>query len=258
MNTEPIVFVAILAKQKESMLPSWLDSLSKWDYPKDRIILYVRSNNNTDKTVQILQDWVKDNAKWYRHVVEDYSDLSDNLEQYGVHEWNATRFKALGKIRERSVELAWQADADFYFVVDVDNFIKPDTLSKLVPLNLPVVAPFLKCVDVEQPAYSNLHLLANVNGYYLDDMRYYQVIRQEITGLIISDVVHCTYLIHKNYFEYIRYVDGSEDYEYVIFSRTLRQLGIPQYFDNREVYGYLSLRERVNELNEAMKGLNNA
>ena len=114
MTTEPLVFVAILAKQKETMLPAWLDSLSKWDYPKDRMILYVRSNNNTDDTEQILRDWCNENAKWYRHVVEDYSDLDVAVENFGVHEWNATRFKALGAIRETSINAAWQADADFY------------------------------------------------------------------------------------------------------------------------------------------------
>lgn len=254
---EPIVFVAILAKQKEEMLPAWLESLRQWDYPKDKIILYIRSNNNTDNTEQILKDWVEKNYKFYRHVLEDYTNVEQNVQQYGVHEWNPVRFKTLGAIRERSVELAWQADADFYFVIDVDNFIKPDTLSKLVQLNLPVVAPLLKCVDEEQPAYSNYHLLTNVYGYYLDDIRYYQVVRQEIKGLILCDVVHCTYLIRKDMYEHIRYLDGTDDYEYVIFSRVLRQQNIPQYLDNRETYGYLSLRERTSELVKAMEGLTN-
>jgi len=253
--SEPLICVAILAKQKESMLPSWLESLSQWDYPKDRIALYVRANNSTDNTNAILTEWLDKNLQQYHSAHIDLSDVNQNIEQYGVHEWNATRFKILGEIREGSVNHAIWINADYYFVVDVDNFIKPDTLRKLVATNLPVVAPFLKCVDEEQPAYSNLHLLANVNGYYLDDMRYYQVVRQEITGLIVSDVVHCTYLIRKDVLPRVAYVDNTEDYEYVIFSRTLRKLGIPQYFDNREVYGYLSLRERVDELNKAMKEL---
>ena len=108
--TEPVVFVAILAKQKEAMLPAWLESLSQWDYPKDRMILYVRSNNNTDNTEAILRKWVEDNRKWYRLVVEDYTDIESPVQEYGVHEWNPVRFKALGKIRERSIEGAWHAE----------------------------------------------------------------------------------------------------------------------------------------------------
>ena len=251
--TEPLVFVAILAKQKEKMLPAWLDSLSKWDYPKDRMILYVRSNNNTDKTEAILKKWIEANRKWYRLVVEDYRDIDVPVQDYGVHEWNPTRFKALGAIREKSVECAWQSEAEFYWVVDVDNFVKPDTLRKMVGHNLPVVAPLLRMADPEQPAYSNYHLLANVRGYFLDDIRYYQVLKQEITGHIICDVVHCTYLIRRDVFEDIRYIDGTDDYEYVIFSRVLRALNIPQYLDNTEIYGWLSTRENLDAILEKMK-----
>ena len=251
---KPIVFVAILAKQKEKMLPAWLKSLEQWDYPKDKMILYVRSNNNTDNTEQILKDWLETNRKWYRFVVEDYENLEVPVQNFDVHEWNPTRFKALGAIRERSLEGAWHAEADFYWVVDVDNFVKPHVLSKMVSHNLPVVAPMLRMADPEQPAYSNFHLLANVRGYYLDDMRYYQVLKQEIKGLIICDVVHCTYLIRKDVYEDVIYLDGTDDYEYVIFSRNLRQKNIPQYLDNTEVYGWLSTRENLDAILEQMNG----
>ena len=244
---QPIVFVAILAKQKEKMLPAWLKSLSEWDYPKDRIILYVRSNNNTDNTVQILKDWVNENAKWYRHVTEDYSDIEVAVQDFGVHEWNPTRFKALGAIRERSVELAWQADAEFYFTADVDNFILPHTLSKLVLYNQPVVAPLIRYAlgKEEHKPYANYHNIASPNGYYTDNFAYYRILNGEVRGLIKCDVVHCTYLLRRDTFEHIRYVDGTDDYEYVIFSRTLRDRAITQWLDNTELYGYLTLDEDV-------------
>ncbi len=250
--TKPIVFVAILAKQKEVMLPAWLKSLSEWDYPKDRMILYIRSNNNTDKTSTILKQWADENRKWYRHVVEDYTDLETPIEQYGVHEWNPTRFKALGAIRERSLEGAWHAEADFYWVVDVDNFLEPHTLSTMVGHNLPVVAPLLYSADPEQPAYSNYHNMATHKGYFLDNEFYYHILQQRTTGLIKCAVVHCTYLIRKDVFDKVLYVDGTDDYEYVIFSRNLRNLGIKQYLDNQEVYGWLSTRENLNAILEKM------
>jgi len=251
--TEPIVFVAILAKQKEAMLPAWLDSLSQWDYPKDKMILWVRSNNNTDGTHAILRQWVEENRKWYRFVVEDYKDIATPVQNYGVHEWTPERFKALGQLREASVEAAWYADADFYWVVDVDNFVTPNTLRTLVGYNLPVVAPLLMSADIEQPAYSNYHNLANARGYYYDNEGYYRILNRQIQGLIKCDVVHCTYLIRGDILTKILYQDGTDDYEYVIFSRNLRNLGIPQYLDNQEVYGYLSTRENLKAIQEKMK-----
>lgn len=254
---QPLVFVAILAKQKEKMLPDWLHSLEQWDYPKDRMILYVRSNNNTDKTEALLREWVEANRKWYRLVIEEYEDIDTPIQEYGVHEWNPVRFKALGAIRNRSVDLAYHSQADFYWVVDVDNFVAPHTLRTMVELDLPVVAPLVRYAlgAHNHEAYANYHLLANVNGYFLDDIRYYQVLKQEIKGLIICDVVHCTYLLRSDVYEHTEYVDGTDDYEYVIFSRKLREAGIPQYLDNREIYGYLSLDENVEAIKRAMKTL---
>lgn len=252
--TEPIVFVAILAKQKQEMLPAWLKSLSQWDYPKDKMILYVRSNNNTDDTENILRQWVNDNAKWYRNIIEDYSDIEAPVQEYGVHEWNPTRFKALGAIRERSIEGAFHADADYYFVCDVDNFLKPHTLSNLVKHNAPVVAPLLYSADPEQIQYSNYHNKVNNHGYYQDNPAYYTIWNGDVRGLIHCDVVHCTYLIRKDIFDKTLYVDGTDDYEYVIFSRNLRNLGIPQYLDNTELYGWLSTRENLKAILERMEG----
>ena len=253
--SEPIVFVAILAKQKATMLPAWLDSLSKWDYPKDKMIIYVRSNNNTDNTEQILRDWVEINRKWYRLVIEDYTDVDVPVQNYDVHEWNPTRFKVLAEIRNKSIELAWHANADFYWVVDVDNFLVPQTLREMVKIgkNVPVVAPMLRSADPEQDLYSNFHNIASKGGYFLDNERYYHILDgYTIVGTIQVDVVHCTYLIRKDVFEYIDYTDGTDDYEYVIFSRNLRKLKIPQYLDNQEPYGYLSTRENLGAILEKM------
>ena len=54
----PRVLVAILAKQKEPALPLYLECIEALDYPKSSIVLYIRTNNNTDRTEQILRDWV--------------------------------------------------------------------------------------------------------------------------------------------------------------------------------------------------------
>ena len=150
---EPMICVAILAKQKAHLLPAWLEHLEQWDYPKSRIKLYIRSNNNTDETKNILLDWARRNDSKYFDIIEDYSDVDTPVQQYGVHEWNAERFKVLGKIREQSVRYAYDTGCDYYFVCDVDNFLLKDTLSRLVSYNLPVVSPLL--YDAGHTAYSN-------------------------------------------------------------------------------------------------------
>src|SRR5439155_3364960 len=56
LNGVPRVLVAILAKQKEPALPLYLDCIEALDYPKSSIVLYIRTNNNTDRTEQILRE----------------------------------------------------------------------------------------------------------------------------------------------------------------------------------------------------------
>src|SRR5207248_299280 len=55
----PRVLIAILAKQKERPLPLFLSCIEGLDYPKSAIFLYIRTNNNTDGTEQILREWVE-------------------------------------------------------------------------------------------------------------------------------------------------------------------------------------------------------
>lgn len=256
----PLICVAILAKQKATILPSWLDSLSQWDYPKDRIALYVRANNSTDNTNAILTDWISANGDKYHSVKMDLSNLPIDIEKYGVHEWNATRFKALAKIRTESIDYALTINARFYVVVDVDNFLRPHIIRKLVSMNLPVVAPFLKYApavgEEDHGMYSNYHNIATDNGYYLDNPMYHAIWHQQVRGHIICDVVHCSYVIRQDVLPYVKYWDNTDDYEYVIFSRSLRKDGIPQYLDNTEVGGYLTLWENVEAVNKAMGELN--
>jgi hypothetical protein len=146
---------------------------------------------------------------------------------------------------------------DFYYCQDVDNFVKPHTLRQLVSYNLPVVAPLIRYAmgKEEHKPYSNYHNIASPNGYYQDNFAYYRILNGEVRGLIKCDVVHCTYLIKREIFNDINYVDGTDDYEYVIFSRTLRDKGIAQYLDNTQLYGYLTLDEDLEAIKRAMKTL---
>ncbi|MGB9647465.1 MAG: hypothetical protein WCB44_20430 [Stellaceae bacterium] len=58
LDDYPRVLIAILAKQKEKALPLFLRCIEELDYPKSSTVLYVRTNNNTDRTEQILRDWI--------------------------------------------------------------------------------------------------------------------------------------------------------------------------------------------------------
>ncbi len=250
----PRILVAILAKQKEAALPLYLKCIEALDYPKSSIVLYIRTNNNTDRTEEILRQWIDRVAPQYAAVEFDASDVPDQVEKYRPHEWNAVRFKVLGRIRNLSLRKALDYACDFYFTTDVDNFIRRCTLRELVALNVPIVAPFLRSIKAGA-YYSNYHAEVDDRGYYKKNDQYQWVLNRFVRGLIEMPVVHCTYLLRTDVIPELTYEDVSGRHEYVVFSESARRAGIPQYLDNRQVYGYITFEgeaiERASTLLEA-------
>lgn len=258
------VFIAVLAKQKAKVLPLFLRSLYELDYPKDSIVLYVRTNNNTDNTRDILEDWISKHKNEYSDVIYDGNDIAARVEKYGVHEWNGERFRALAKIRQESINQCLKTDCEYYFVIDVDNFLFPETLDDLIKTNKPIVAPLLRYAvanedfpdtpeDQERVGshkcryYSNYHHMVDDYGSILNEPVYYQLLHrvQGYRGIWDVDCVHCTYLIQRKYLDKLTYLEESDRWEYMVFSESARKARINQYLDNRKIYGILTLTENA-------------
>ena len=260
--TQPNVFLALLVKQKEAVLPLFLESLNDWDYPKENIFIYIRTNNNTDNTKQLLEEWIEEYGDKYKGLIYNGEDVPEKVEQYDVHFWNGERFRVLGKIRQESMNQALLTDCEYYFVVDTDNFLFPETLKELVKLDLPIVAPFLRYAvalgeNADTPVeaakreghmsryYSNYHDKVDDFGSIIPEDLYYKILNQEVKGLIECMCVHCTYLIKREYLSELNYLEQSDRWEYMVFSNSARDKGITQYLDNRTIYGVLTLSENL-------------
>ena len=234
------VTIAILAKNKAHCLPLYLKCLLAQTFPKNRTNLYIRTNNNTDGTASILEDWVRQHGHHYHRIYYDETPVDSRLEQYTAHEWNSFRFAILGKIRQESISWA-KEHTSHYFVADCDNFIHSQTIEVLLTSQLPVVGPFLITGNT---VYSNFHHRVDQRGYFIDESGYHLIYNQYIKGLIGVDVIHCTYLIRYDFLNYITYLpDGTGRHEYVIFSEHLRHHKIQQYLDNRHVYGRITFAD---------------
>ena len=202
-------------------------------------MLYIRTNNNTDKTEKILRDWVARVGHLYHRVEFDASDVADRVEQYREHEWNATRFSVLGRIRNQSMRRARELGCDFYFVADVDNFIRPATLRELVALDLPIAAPLLRSIAPGR-FYSNYHAEIDANGYY-ERLRPVLLDTEPLRPRCdrgAGGPLHLSRSLRRDSGTDLR--GRKRRHEYVVFSDSARKAGIPQYFDNRQVYGYIT------------------
>jgi len=240
--------IAILAKDKAHCLPVYLKTIEDQTYPAKNIHIYIRTNNNNDNTREILENWISSTRvkNKYLSTYIDSSDVTIPVQKYGQHEWNSDRFRVLSKIRKDSVEYAEKLNAH-YFVVDCDNFIKPNTLEELFRSKLPVVGPMLLMSGRD---YSNYHNICETNGFFKDNPEYHNILNRKTIGVLEVDVIHCTYLIRREVLKHIIYNDNTDRYEYVIFSDNLRKKNIKQYLDNRSDYGILTFATSVEELSK--------
>ena len=178
----PTVLLAILARNKAHTLPTYLNCIDNLDYDKKKIFLYIHTYNNTDKTEEILKSWMKEHQKDYASIefeIDNINDVDSNRPQR-----NVTRFKTLALIRNKSMEKAIEKQTDFYFVVDCNNFIAPNTLSYLVSKNKPIMAPLLKAIPEPWDIYSNYFCAVSSSGYYESHPDYMKIWSQTEKGNI--------------------------------------------------------------------------
>jgi len=235
-SEDKTVLLAILARNKAHVLGEYLKKIEELDYDKKLISVYINTNNNSDDTKEILLSWKKKYEDAYRNISFENVEV-DFLQQSDPHLWTAERFSVLAKIRNRSLEKALEEKTDYYFVVDCDNFVAPNTLKKLIAYDKPIIAPLLKSIPEVGDMYSNYFCDIDQCGYFKNHSDYSRIYFGEVKGIFKVPVVHCTYLINSKYIDKLSYIDGSEDYEFVIFSKTARENDVEQYICNDCEYG---------------------
>lgn len=234
---DPCVLVAILARNKAHLLPTYLKCLELQTFPKDRTYLYVRTNNNRDNTEEMLRRWLDNHGgkyKGYEIITDRFEELDYDTTE--AHEWvhNRVRLDLLAKIRQQSLEMTLEKGCDFYFTSDVDNFILPHVISHLVSLDNDFVGPLLHCVGAA--SFSNF--LNHLASDWKNDPQYYDKVRLTDRGIHEVDVLHCTYLIRRNAIPKLTYISNSPgSWEFVTLSQSARAAGIKQLLDNTRPHG---------------------
>lgn len=230
------VFFAILARNKGHLLPRYLKSIENLDYEKKLITIYINTNNNEDDTEEILQSWAKKNKNQYQKIIFEKHHIEE-MPESNPHQWFKARFKILGEIRNHSLKLAWESGCDFYFVVDCDNFIAPCTLKTLVEKDKPIIAPLLYDIPRKNDFFLNGWFAVDENGYYKSHPDFWLCYYRIKIGTFKVPLVHCTYLVKTEYLDQLTYTDDTDDWEFIIFSRSARNHNIDQYFCNEKDFG---------------------
>jgi hypothetical protein len=257
----PLILWAVLAKDASKNLPLYLECLLSQDYPKKSIGLYIRTNDNNDDTEARLKKFIDEYGTMFREIVFDSTNIDESIKVFSQHEWNSKRFRILGKIRQASLDYARFNSYDYYFCSDTDNFLLPHTLSNLVRLELPIVAPMLRVV-VPEKVTTNVENKNSSNFYFTDDQlyfrecqEYYSILNRETPGVHSVPLIHCTYLIKSELFPKIDYRFGVDEWEYKNLVHSLREAKAELFLDNRVEYGNLTLSSAVEQARFQLKGL---
>jgi hypothetical protein len=237
------VLLAILLGDHEPLLPLYLQCIEALDYPKTSLIVYI-AGQCSEHARELLDAWTARVGAQYAAIeIADHS-LGDTSE--------SAQGNTLARLRERSLRKTVEHHCDYYFAADTNHFLHPCTLRELVALSLPIVAPLLRSADAES-RYANFHADIDGKGYFQECQQYDWILSQAITGVLELPVVNGACLIRADMIDGLSYQDGSTRHAYVVFSESARRLGIPQYLDNRQLYGYLVLDGGVDRAAEVAR-----
>lgn len=230
----PTITIAILVRNSDSFLPTYLWSLTRQDYPKSLISIYIRTNDNRDRTLEILDRFVNDYRGSYARMLLNSSDVDwsalgmsppskkgngrkasvdavngsrgdsfDANQQLNFEgKWNERKLRLMGLLRQQTLDQAWAWNTDCFFVADADNFIISSTLRALASLRLPMVSPMLTLPDINHTSFLWTSHHMDYGRDPVTHRLYFQPHRldgdlrwRRIRGIIQVPLVQCTFLL---------------------------------------------------------------
>ena len=105
----PTVFISVLIRNKAHILPYFLTCLENQNYPKSRIILYLKSDHNEDESIELLEAWLDRvlPRREYHDIIKDFQDCqTENCLLPGETSpvgWNSERFKHIMSLRQKAI-----------------------------------------------------------------------------------------------------------------------------------------------------------
>ncbi|CAI8043596.1 Procollagen galactosyltransferase 1 [Geodia barretti] len=240
----PHVFVALQTRNSAHLLPNFFGYLENLDYPKSRISVWVRTDHNLDDTPAVLEAWctaVRDvylsvDCQHSKKVVFDVGyPPPDTDEQY----------RHTASVQQTALEAGRRSGAQYFFVLNTDNFItNPQTLRLLIAEDRVVTAPMLNSEG--NAAFSNFWMDQDSLGYYKRHEDYLPILQRNFTGCFRAPVLLPPLLIHLSspqsqsliYHPPLEGFNGPTD-DIVHFAYSAKMGGVAMFICNTELFGYI-------------------
>uniref|UniRef100_A0A336M109 CSON006145 protein n=1 Tax=Culicoides sonorensis TaxID=179676 RepID=A0A336M109_CULSO len=271
-DSMPSVLIVTLIRNKAHTLPYFFSYLENQDYAKNKISLWMKSDHNEDDSIKITKAWIDSVKDLYQKIDFQYESVPTrrNSERNSFH-WTEERYVDVIKMKEEGLEFGRENAFDYVLFLDADIFLtNPSTITRLIQLKLPIVAPLMKTESL----YANFWGGMRENHFYLRTDEYMTIKKYEKTGefkvplvnsIILIDMKNpkTKYLTHDIHKLISHDINGSSKYngpldDMIIFAKSAQYAEIDTYISNSENYGYMMAPvENVTSLKSDKKQLIN-
>lgn len=234
-NKHVLIFSPV--SDREKYLPHYLNRLVNLNYPKENISFYFIVNNSQDSSLQILNEFKRENQTSYRSIKIDISNSKQKFKDERTTKIrNQFTYSHLSNLRNQALDYSKTKNVDYLFSIDSDILVKSNSLKKLIDANKPIVSSLIYngyLVSPESPwKYTNImnvrvdNKIEHISNWYVknsETLPKSKVIPVDVTGaisLIRNDVI-------KSGAKYGFHLQGED----ILFSLDAKTKGFQSYCD---------------------------
>uniref|UniRef100_A0A915KFH2 PLOD1-3-like GT domain-containing protein n=1 Tax=Romanomermis culicivorax TaxID=13658 RepID=A0A915KFH2_ROMCU len=217
----PIITLALFVEKLTPFLNQFFEKIVELNYPKSKIHLFLHNK-------ELFHDPDVDN--FLKQVSNEYASVKIYRSFDEVLERNA---------RNKAVDLSYQTDSKFVFVVDSDVFLTDKhVITKMMDRNKAIIAPM---IPKSGKLFSNFWGDLDSNGFYARSDDYVAIVEYGRKGIWNVPYIGGSYLIDLTK---LKSLDSPYAYESqfdpdMSFTKYFLKKGIFMFVDNLENYGAL-------------------
>lgn len=159
MKNLPTILIGCPVRNREWIIPRYLEGIYSLNYPKENIILYWLVNDSTDETYNILKDFEQEHQDEYKNIiiekiknrVREYKRLIKGSYVLAEKFWLEV-YTNLANLRNTVINKVLELNADYLFNIDSDIIINDvETLNILLSENKPVISAIINNDQIRNP-----------------------------------------------------------------------------------------------------------
>lgn len=222
MEQFPSVTIGCPISNRSYVIKRYLEGILNLDYPKDKIRIYFLVNNCNDGTDMELKNFKRSHEKKYLNItLEKYK--MPYREDKRVSVYRNETYRRLAELRNYVLS---KIDTDYYFSVDSDIILNPNSLTELLNAKKDIIAGVVNNDVILRP-YNN-HPSIRTNLLNIKDGKYRHIMDFPLNEIIEVDCTGAVYLLTKEVCQNVKY-DMSPAGEDIPFCKDAQEKGYKLY-----------------------------